>query len=409
MKYDFDSIRKTCIYNSAITNDLVDTNLIYYAADREKFDKEFSQKLKKYKHITDDWPDSYINFTISQLIANRIFKENGLIHKYIHHAYIKSLSAEHQNFLQLQQKTPWRYTFSTIINSPSHEYFEMEDVFSEENYLLYSPAINTMLKEGVPNMWLLLIGNNGECWQSYGMNIPLHNVTVDDIFYFSTELNTNIEDDDDIINDLNSNPIPYLMMIDLGVSPKLFHKNHQLAYWSSGNGPLDTKFDTTKLRDKFFIAWNNHVFELKLKRYHSFPHFAVAYYDEHRQNIFRYALTEAGFIKLTEALIKAGFPLIKEADVHLSMPMHQLLESILQREVVMNPYEHLFETEADKLDKGEEDADEIIVLRKFMDIAVSKFNNNEYVDVDAIARQVGADVDFAKRIWNNFKDKMDSL
>lgn len=75
----------------------------------------------------------------------------------------------------------------------------------------------------------------------------------------------------------------------------------------------------------------------------------------------------------------------------------------------MNPYEHLFETEADKLDKGEEDADEIIVLRKFMDIAVSKFNNNEYVDVDAIARQVGADVDFAKRIWNNFKDKMDSL
>jgi hypothetical protein len=26
-----------------------------------------------------------------------------------------------------------------------------------------------------------------------------------------------------------------------------------------------------------------------------------------------------------------------------------------------------------------------------------------------VLKQVGADVDFAKRIWNNFKDKMDSL
>lgn len=98
---------------------------------------------EKYKHITVDWPDSYINFTISQLITHRIFKMNDLIHKCIHHSYIKSLSAE-----------------------------------------------------------------------------------------------------------------------------------HQLAYWTSGNGPLDTKFESINLKDKFFTAWNKHVYEMKLKRHHSFSHFA---------------------------------------------------------------------------------------------------------------------------------------
>jgi hypothetical protein len=410
MKKDFDSIRNTCRLNSEISADLIDTKLIYYADLKENLGKEITKKLKKYQHITSDWPDSHINFIISQLIAHRIFKENGLIHKYIHHAFVKSLSADQQTFLKLQQKIAWRYTFSKVIANPAQDFYEMEDVFSEENYLLYSPGINKSLKEVNPNMWLLLIGSNGECWQSSGLNIPLVNINPDDVFYFSTELSDYIEDESDIINDLNTNPIPYLMMLDLGISPRLHHKKHQLSYWSSSNGPLDIKFDVTKLKNKFFTAWNDHVYELKLKRYSSFPHFAVAYYDENRQMIFRYALTEAGFIKLSEALINAGFPLFKEADVHLSMPMHQLLESILERKVVMNPYEDLFATDADKLDDEEaEDSDDIVALRRFMDIAITKFNNNENVDVDAIVKQVGADPNFASKIWNNFKNKMDQI
>lgn len=400
---DVEQLRKICLLNSEISADLIDTKLMYYADEKEKLGKQIIQKLKKYEHITCEWPKSYVNFIISQLIVHRIFKENGLIHKYMNHAFVKALPREHQIFLKVQQDTPWRYTFSSIISTPHPDFYEMEDVFTEQKYLLYSPSIGKTLKENNPTMWLLLIGFNGHCWQSFGLNIPLINVDPDDVFYFSTELNPLVEDEYDIIEDLDVNPLPYIMMLDLGVAPKIVHKKHQLSYWISQNLFVTKKFDTAILKNNFFTSWNNNVYQLKLKRYNSFPHYAIAYYDEATHTICRSAFTELGFTKLTNALNQSGFDVSDEADVHLSFAMHDLLESVLKKEIIMNPYESLFEMDDETDEDSIDESSQVDALTKFMDIAFSNYNNNLPVDVEKIATEVGADSKIAQTIWENFQ------
>ena len=73
--------------------------------------------------------------------------------------------------------------------------------------------------------------------------------------------------------------------------------------------------------------------------------------------------------------------------------MHQLLESMLKKEIIMNPYDSLFEKNNDSSSSDEEnkEEEELINLRKFLDVAIIRYNNNEPVDVDSIAEQLGAD------------------
>lgn len=409
MPTDYNLIREICMNHTRISGVLIDEELMYYADGRENLVKKIKAKLKHYQHITEKWPSSYINFIIAQLIIHQIFKKDGLIHKYMHHAFVKSFSEADQQFLKEHQKRPWRYVFSRIFSNPSADFYEMEDILSGNHFLFYSPSLKDTLKETTPTLWLLFIGYNGHCWQSSGLNIPLANVTPDDIFYFATEINPRIEDEDDIIDDMDNNPMPYLMLMNLGISPIIHHKDHKLAHWSAKNHVTNFHFDVSKMKQSFFIAWNEDVFELKLKRFNQFPHYAVAYYDESKKILFRYAFTEHGFSKLTQALNKTGLNLFDEAEIIVSFHMHQLLESMLKKEIVINPYNFLFEKDnhpnsSDKEDNEEEE--ELVNFRKFMDVAVSKYNNNEPIDVDSIAKQFGADIELARRVWKNFSEAL---
>ena len=41
-----------------------------------------------------------------------------------------------------------------------------------------------------------------------------------------------------------------------------------------------------------------------------------------------------------------------------------------------------------------------------MDLAKTKYNDNEPVDVDSIAKLVGADIEMARRVWKSFRDTL---
>ena len=48
------------------------------------------------------------------------------------------------------------------------DFFMMEDVFTEKQFLLFSPGVSNVLLSAKPMLWFNLIGSNGTCWQSYG-------------------------------------------------------------------------------------------------------------------------------------------------------------------------------------------------------------------------------------------------
>ena len=58
----------------------------------------------------------------------------------MNHAFVKSLSEADQQFLKEYQKKPWRYVFASITSTQSADFYEMEDVLSEELFLFYSPS-----------------------------------------------------------------------------------------------------------------------------------------------------------------------------------------------------------------------------------------------------------------------------
>lgn len=78
------------------------------------------------------------------------------------------------------------------MNSPQ------EDVFTNEKYLLYSPAVKLTLQERNPLLWFNLISFNGECWQTYGFIAAYNSFTTDDIFFYATEVNHKINNEQDM-------------------------------------------------------------------------------------------------------------------------------------------------------------------------------------------------------------------
>lgn len=164
---NFDELRTLCKETSDITGKVVDEFLLFYSARREDLDKEMDQRLRRFRHVTKQFKKSWINLMKAQYIAHRIFRKNGFITKYLKYAAIKALPPEQLSFLEQQSAIPWRYSFSMIKDNPAADFYEMEDAFTGESYLIFSPSISRILLKERVSFWFNLVGFNGACWQSY--------------------------------------------------------------------------------------------------------------------------------------------------------------------------------------------------------------------------------------------------
>lgn len=221
---NYQNIKKICEQNSLIAESIVDDFLIDYAARQNNLAREANQQLAKYKHITRKQDPGWIRFLITQYIAHRIFRKDGLIKKYLNHSALKNLTPEERNFLERESTIPWRFSFSMITANPAEDFYEMEDIFSEESFLLYSTGISTFLKAGNRQLWFNLIGFNGYCWQSFGPINGYRSFEPDDIFFYATELDPSIENELEVIQNIDNNPVPYMMLLSGSEYPLTFHK-----------------------------------------------------------------------------------------------------------------------------------------------------------------------------------------
>jgi len=180
---------------------------------REGFSKEMDRLIAPYRQVTKTFQPSWIGMIKAQYIGHRVFKKDGLIKKYLNHATVKALTPVEQDYLKRQSEFPWRYSYSAIIANPAPDFYEMEDVFSWEPYLLYSPSISKTLSDGPGILMVQSHWFNGACWQTFGPVISFRGFEPDDIFFFGTEINPEIATEEDLIADIEKNPIPYTMLI----------------------------------------------------------------------------------------------------------------------------------------------------------------------------------------------------
>ncbi len=165
---NYKELRIHCRKTHQLISSVIDDFLIIYAARKDKLNRKAKKKLARYRHVSKEFPDYWSNMAIAQFIAHQIFREDGHIKRYIHHSELDQLADEEMSFLELQASHPWRFSFAEINDQPESDFYQMKDVFIDESYQLYSPALTTIMLTEKVNLCLNLILFNGECWHTFG-------------------------------------------------------------------------------------------------------------------------------------------------------------------------------------------------------------------------------------------------
>lgn len=116
------------------------------------------------------------------------------------------------------------------MDEPAEDFYTMEDVFTGKRYLLFSPGVSNILVSFKPVLWFNLLGFNGFCWQSFGPVVYYNGFEAGDIWFFATELNPDLEEPAEVPAQVESNPIPFMMLLSGSTYPLTFHKEDQLLF-----------------------------------------------------------------------------------------------------------------------------------------------------------------------------------
>jgi hypothetical protein len=398
---DFKTVKIICEENSKISSKVIDEFLLYYAAKRNNLEHEMNSGFAAYKHITHKLQKEWINLFKSQYIIHKVFKKDGLIKGYLKHTTLKKLNIKEKKYLEYQLQQPWRFSFSIIKNSPAESFYVMEDIFLNQEFLFYSPGVAKTLEGQSVLLWLNLISYNGACWQSFGPIGAYKSFEPDDIFFFSTELNPEITDEHELLANLESNPLPYMMLISGANLPPIYNKTDQIIHVIA-EYDLET-IDTKSLTKSFKTEYNKGVYRLSLKKWGGSPHFSQAFFDENKKIILLSAMTDRGFKALAEGLNEYGYSFSSDPFIRVNLSMISTASDILKRKIRLTEYEGLFSKETSPVVK-----ENIDKLNKFLGLVMPEINAGREPDIKKLAVKAGVDIqaarDLIKQIMGKFKD-----
>jgi hypothetical protein len=368
---------------------VVDKFLLDYAVKRNRLDLEFESRTSRFRHAVGGMPSGWHEMIKTQYIAHRIFKQEGLIHKYLNHSAIKDLRAEQQNYLEFTAANPWRFSFSEVRVSPAKDFYEMEDLFTGEQYLLYSPSVSLVLTDHPVLIWFNLIGFNGSCWQTFGPLTSFQSFGADDIFFYATELGSSIASEDDLIDDVERNPVPYMMLMTGSTFPLVYHGEHEVVQVIGDS--YSASFDLQAMKKDFRVEYAEGVFKLSHDIWSDPPHYAEVYHVEDKGTVLVSALTDLGYLEMVKLLKAYGIDMLIEPDIRVHLPMLTLIKKLLKKEPALNPHSELF-----VIDTPKENASFVKKLNEFMALALPYINSGKEPDVVALAKKVGIDPEVAK-------------
>ncbi|MEJ7769502.1 MAG: hypothetical protein WKF89_16910 [Chitinophagaceae bacterium] len=389
---DYNQLKEMCNKGSKISTAVIDEFILHYAAKRDKLDQEFEAKISRFTHAEREMPSSWTGLITAQYIGHKIFKEQGLITRYLNHAAIRDLDSEQQNYLRLMAVHPWRFSFSEIKANPARDFYVMQDIFTRETYLLYSTSVSQILLERPVLSWFNLIGFNGDCWQTYGPVTGFQSFGGDDIFFYASELNGSIESAADLMKDLENNPVPYMMLMTGSVYPLVQNGGFEILHVVSEIHAA--AFDMQTLRKTFKVEYAEGVYRLSDKIWSEPPHFSAAYYDEGREIMLLSALTDRGYLEMAKKLHTHKIKLPVDPDIRLHLPMLTVIKQLLRKDPKINPYSRLFAT-----NPSPENEAMMAKLNEFLSLAMAAINAGKNPDINAMAKKIGIDPETAKDLF----------
>jgi len=401
---DFQKIKTVCDNNTRISKSFVDEFLIYFIAKNEGLEEKTFGQFGNFRNVILKMPESWIRMLVSQLIAHRTFKKDGLSGDYKRHAEIQKRSAEELVYYQFQIEHPWRFAFCTMEDYLLHDIYEMKDAVSGETFKVYSPGISRTNTEGggTIRFWFLLIGFNGECWQTYGPLAYFKGIQPFDLFFFAKQIKPDILFQNEVQEVVESNPIPFAMLFSGAEIPVTYHKKDMVVFNKSEFHVKEISLE--KYEDEFIVEKKHPIYMLSLKRWHSFPHFAKCFFHAKKNLFILTSMTTRGYDSLISALNKRGNEFPSSPEILATPAMLHIAKQVLNVDVEMNPYEKHFTKKTSPENKKE--LDKINVFLKHL---IDRLNKKEDYDIADLAEKAGIDVENAQRIAESLIKKMSEM
>ena len=275
----------------------------------------------------------------------------------------------------------------------------MKDISTGENFLLYSPGIaETEKQQGSMSLYFLLIGFNGECWQTYGTLDSFKGIQPFDILYFAKQLKSDLVSMNEIPKLIDEDPLPFMMLWVGAEFPLTFHKEDAIVICNSSY--KQENLDLKKFNQNFIMKQKPSVYMFSLKRWHNFPHFCKCFYHKEEKIFSLNAMTDRGYDKLVEVMNQLGFEFPTEPEIRVTPAMLSVVSEVLGREIELNPYEKLFAKESSpeaktKLEKIN------VFLKRLMDAQ----NSGVDYDLQELAFLSGIEYETAKDLVEQISKK----
>jgi hypothetical protein len=390
---DYQKIHTLCENSSRISQSLVDEFLLYYVGENERLEEKILGQFSRFRNVIIKMPESWSRMLMSQLIAHRTFKKDGFGSKYIRHAAVQRRSQEELEYFQFQIDNPWRYSFCSIERYLLHDIYEMKDVISGEIFNLYSPGISRSNIEAGRELplWFLLIGFNGECYQTYGPLAYFRGIQPFDLFFYAKQLRPEILFQNEVQDVIESNPIPFAMLFFGAEILVTYHKKDMVVFNKSEYHVKDLSVE--KYEQDFLIEKKHPIYMLSLKRWHTFPHFAKCFYHAKKNLFITTAMTQRGYDSLIAALNKQGSDYPASPEITATPAMLHIVKQVLNVDVEMTPYEKHF---VKKTSPGHQQ--ELDKINVFLRSLTDRLNHKKDYDIAELAEKAGIDMENAERI-----------
>lgn len=399
---NYDQLRAFCEKNSQVSEFLISNFLIPYTARYQGLEKKINQQFRIYDNVITKFDNSTVNFLKSQCLIHKTFKQDGLIHKFLKYPAFQRFKGDEREFLIQATKVPWQYSFAEITEQPEKDFFKMKDVFSEMEYLLFSPGMNSLMAENSFILWSNLIGFNGSCWQSFGPIGAFKSFGPDEVFFYATEYNHDIEDYPDVHKDIEEDPLPYMLLISGANYPRTFHGNDELIRHMSEHPLHDLQ--TTKFKSCFKSEYNDGVYRCSHRKMGGHPHFAEFYYDERLRVVNFLSMTERGYRQLLKDFNSCGYDLDDTPLLILRQQIISTTEDILQIKIELDEYLDHFKSDPDP------EADDMVQkMNKLMELLLPDFNAGKTPNIEAAAKIAGLPMETAQDLYKAIGEKFGEM
>src|SRR5690554_549558 len=337
---DYQRMRYICDKTSRISDRFIDDFLLYLCAQEEGLGEKFAQKLVNYKHLVEKMPKGWDFGLMTQYTAFQLFRRGGLAQKYISHPKVLKRNAKEIDYLKFQAEHPWRFVFCSVNQFLRDSFFEMTDVITGEEFLLYSPAVASLEEKKSVSIYFLLIGFNGQCLQTYGPVAYFQGLLPFDLHYFTKQICSAPVSWDEIPMVIEEDPLPFLMLWVGAERPLVYHRKDMVV--NTFSAYRVEQFDAGEYASKFFVEQKEDLYKLSFKRWHRFPHFCQCFYSAKDRILHISAQTERGYDKLITTLNQMGHEFSREPQNRATMVMMFLARDILEKEIKLNPYAEYF-------------------------------------------------------------------